>query len=548
MHEAPSMKTLFGSTGKTRLLLVCLLIVVTLAAYEPVRKYEFVDYDDDRYVTANPRIQEGLSWKNAAWALTATEVANWHPLTWLSHMADCQLYGLNPAGHHLTNLLLHLANVLLLFHALRRMTGAVRRSWLVAALFAAHPLNIESVAWIAERKNVLSTLFWLLTMWAYMLYARRPGWRRYLLVVGLFVLGLMSKPMLVTLPCVLLLLDYWPLGRLRGRSEDPSDQQSPDERTERPWRARLSSPHFRHTVFRLVLEKAPLFLLAAASSAITIKAQQMDGALDAKHLPLGARLANALVSYVGYIYKMIWPEQLAVLYPHPGDSIPGWRVIAAATALVCVTALAIRASRKFPYLPVGWLWYLGTLVPVIGLIQVGQQAMADRYAYIPLIGLFIIIAWGVADLTRRLPFGSCRLAGTTTTTAAAALLIVLTMATRWQLRHWQNSITLFERALEVTSDNEIAHNNLGAVLVRKGRLDEGLAHLREAVRLYPAYETARANIAITLTQKANIEAGDESRWQEAVELYRQALALNPDLAEARQGLDSMLEKMERKGQ
>jgi hypothetical protein len=280
MPETLSMKTLFDSVGKTRLLLACLLAGVTLAAYVPVRKYEFVDYDDDRYVTANPRIQQGLSWKNTAWALTATEVANWHPLTWLSHMADCQLYGLNPTGHHLTNLLLHLANVLLLFLVLQQMTGAVWRSWLVAALFAAHPLNIESVAWIAERKNVLSTLFWLLTMWAYLLYARRPGWLRYLLVAGLFVLGLMSKPMLVTLPCVLLLLDYWPLGRLRGRGE-------------------LSSPDFRRTVFRLALEKAPLFLLAAASSAITIKAQRMDGALNAKTLRLGARLSNALVSYVG---------------------------------------------------------------------------------------------------------------------------------------------------------------------------------------------------------------------------------------------------------
>jgi protein O-mannosyl-transferase len=533
------MKTLFDSVDKTRLLLLaCLLVGVTVAAYEPVRKYEFVDYDDDRYVTANPRVQQGLSWNNAAWALTATEVANWHPLTWLSHMTDCRLYGLNPAGHHLTNLLFHLANVVLLFLVLQQMTGAVWRSWLVAALFAAHPLNIESVAWIAERKNVLSTLFWLLTMWAYMLYARRPGWRRYLLVVGLFVLGLMSKPMLVTLPCVLLLLDYWPLGRLRGRSGGGDDHQRLDERDE----VALSSNDFRRTVFWLALEKVPLFLLAAASSAITIKAQRMDGALGAKQLPPGARLSNALVSYVGYIYKMIWPEQLAVLYPHPGEAIPGWHVIAAALVLACVTMLVIWWGRKFPYLAVGWLWYLGTLVPVIGLVQVGQQAMADRYAYIPLIGLFIIIAWGLADLTRRLPSRTYWL----TCGTLIALLIVLTLANRRQLRHWQNSITLFERALEVTDNNEIAENNLGAVLVRKGRLDEGLAHLYEAVRLYPDYGTARANIAVTLLQKANIAALDESRWQEAVELYRQALEWKPDLAEARAGLDLLQEKIDRK--
>ncbi|MGB7921656.1 MAG: tetratricopeptide repeat protein [Pyrinomonadaceae bacterium] len=508
------MKTLFDSVDKSRLLLASLLVVVTLAAYEPVRSYEFVDYDDDRYVTTNARIQQGLSWNNAAWALTATEVANWHPLTWLSHMMDCQLYGLNPAGHHLTNLLLHLANVIILFLLLQRMTGATWRSWLVAALFAAHPLNIESVAWIAERKNVLSTLFWLLTMWAYMLYARRPGWKPYLLVLGMFVMGLMSKPMLVTLPCVLLLLDYWPLERLT-----------------------------RHTVVRLLLEKAPLFLLAAASSAITIKAQRMDGALGARTLSLSARLSNALVSYVGYIVKMFWPDRLAVLYPHPGESIPGWRVMGAALALVCVTVLVLRVGRKFPYLPVGWLWYLGTLVPVIGLVQVGQQAMADRYAYVPLIGLFIIIAWGVEDLSRRLPSRRYWLAG-----AAVALLIALTFATRWQLRYWQNSITLFERALDVTANNEIAHNNLGAVLVRKGRLDEGLAHFYEAVRLYPEYGTARDNIAITLSQKADIIARDESRWQEAVEMYRQALEWNADRAEARRSLEALLEKIEKRGQ
>jgi tetratricopeptide (TPR) repeat protein len=350
--------------------------------------------------------------------------------------------------------------------------------------------------------------------------------------------------MLVTLPCVLLLLDYWPLGRLqRAKGEDRFRHQSLDEKDQEPWQVELRSPDFRRALFRLALEKLPLFLLAAASSAITIKAQRMDGALDATVLPLGARLANALVSYVGYIYSMVWPDRLAVLYPHPGESIPVWRVVAAALALVCVTALAIRWSRKFPYLVVGWLWYLGTLVPVIGLVQVGQQAMADRYAYIPLIGLFIIIAWGVDSLTRRLPSRSYWLAG-----VAAALLIALTMATRWQLTHWQNSITLFERALEVTDNNEIAHNNLGVVLVRKGRLDEGLAHLYEAVRINPDYGTARTNIAITLYQKGNIEAVDESRWPEAVNLYRQALELKPDYAEARQSLDALLEKIEKRRQ
>ncbi len=496
-----------------KLLTALLLLALTWAAYQSVRRYEFVDYDDDRYVTANPRIQQGLNWQNAVWAMTAMEVANWHPLTWLSHMTDCQLYALNPSGHHLTNLLLHLVNVLLLFHVLQLMTRALWPSALVAALFAVHPLNVESVAWIAERKNLLSTLFWLLAMWAYVLYARHKGWRRYLLVLVLFVLGLMSKPMLVTLPCVLLLLDYWPLGRLSGRRD----------------------------ALRLLLEKVPLFILSAASSFITVKAQRMDGALDAKVLPLGARISNALVSYLGYIYKMIWPTRLAVLYPHPGETLPRWHAVTAALILIGLTILIVRGSRKYPYLIVGWLWYLGTLVPVIGIVQVGGQAMADRYAYVPLIGLFIIIAWGTRDLTRALTHRSYWLAA-----AAALVLIALTMTTWRQLRYWQNSITLFEQAIRVTDDNAIAQNNLGAVLVRQGRLDEGLVHLNEAVRLNPSYGTAYDNIAVTLYQQGNIAGQDENRTQEAIDLYRRALELKPNLTEAQQKLDLLLEKMEKK--
>lgn len=503
----------FNFAGRKRLLVALLLLALTWAAYQRVRRYEFVDYDDDRYVTANARIQQGLNWKNVAWALTAMEVANWHPLTWVSHMTDCQLYALNPSGHHLTNLLLHLVNVLLLFHVLQLMTRALWPSALVAALFAVHPLNVESVAWIAERKNLLSTLFWLLTMWAYVLYARQEGWRRYLLVLGLFVLGLMSKPMLVTLPCVLLLLDYWPLGRLS-----------------------------RHAALRLLLEKAPLFILSAASSVITVKAQRMDGALDAKVLPFGARISNALVSYVAYIYKMIWPTRLAVLYPHPGETLPRWHVVIASLALIGLSILIVRGSRKYPYLIVGWLWYLGTLVPVIGIVQVGGQAMADRYAYVPLIGLFIIIAWGTRDLTRTLTGRGYLLA-----CAAALVLIALTMTTWRQLRYWQNSIALFEQALRVTDDNAIAQNNLGAVLVRKGRLDEGLAHLNEAVRLNPNYGTAYDNIAVTLYRQGSIAEQDENRTQEAIDLYRRALELKPNLTEAQEKLDLLLEKRRKGG-
>ncbi|HEX8651707.1 MAG TPA: tetratricopeptide repeat protein [Pyrinomonadaceae bacterium] len=525
------------------ILIALLLLVLTLAAYQSVRKYEFVAYDDDRYVTANTRIQEGLSWKNAAWALTSLEVANWHPLTWLSHMTDCQLYALHPSGHHLTNLLLHLFNVLLLYRVLQLMTRAVWPSAVVAALFAVHPLNVESVAWVAERKNLLSTLFWLLTMWAYVAYVRRKGWHRYLLVLGAFVLGLMSKPMLVTLPCVLLLLDYWPLGRFQGRAvEGRADHQSLAETSQPHAQAeRRLTGLSRRRALRLLLEKAPLFLLSAASSVITVKAQRMDGAFDAKVLPLGVRLSNALVSYLSYIYKMVWPTRLAVLYPHPGDKLPLWHALIASIVLISLTLLVIRARKKYPYLLTGWLWYLGTLVPVIGIVQVGGQSMADRYAYVPLIGLFIIIAWGTADLTRSLRFRIYWLA------AASALVLIALMMTTWrQLSHWQNSVTLFEQAIKMTDDNAIAHNNLGAVLVRNGRLDEGLAHLNEAVRIYPNYGTAYDNIAVTLYQQGNIMMRDESRWPEAIALYRRALELKPNLTEAQQSLDQLLEKIQEK--
>ena len=528
---------------RTKLLICFALLVLTLAAYQSVRRHEFVAYDDDRYITANARIQQGLTWNNVAWSLTTLEVANWHPLTWLSHMADCQLYGLNPSGHHLTNLLFHLINVVLLFYVLQLMTRAVWPSAVVAALLSVHPLNVESVAWVSERKNLLSTLFWLLTMWAYFRYVRRPGVRRYLLVLAAFILGLMSKPMLVTLPCVLLLLDYWPLERLsEGGGEAANGRQALNQEDEQTSQTDPRSKGLnRRVVFRLMLEKAPLFLMAVASSIITIKAQRMDGALNVRALSLGARLANALVSYVAYIHKMVWPARLAVLYPHPGATLPLWSVIVAALVLASITILVILGRKKYPYLVVGWLWYLGTLVPVIGIVQVGSQAMADRYAYVPLIGLFIIIAWGARDLARALHLRSYWLAA-----AAITILIALTLTTWRQLSYWQNSITLFEQALRVTDNNDIAQNNLGAVLVRKGRLDEGLAHLYEAVRLNPNYGTAYDNIAVTLYQQGSQIMQDENRTREAIDLFRRALELKPNFTEAQQNLDRLLEKTQPK--
>ncbi len=390
--EAPIMR---------REILICLfLVLATLTVYWQVGNYEFVNFDDDKYIIENFHVQKGLTRDSVIWAFTATHVSNWHPLTWLSHMLDFQLYGLNPSGHHLTNVFFHLVNTLLLFLVLKLMTGALWRSGLVAALFAVHPLHVESVVWVAERKDVLSTLFWMLTLWAYLGYTKRPGVKRYLVILLAFALGLMAKPMLVTLPFVLLLLDYWPLKRIElGQSAIglPAASQ-PSTIANKPGAQ----------AFRLLLEKTPMFVLAAVSSVVTFIVQKSGGAVGAlETYPFKIRMANALLSYVIYLKKMIWPQNLAVFYPHPGQSLPMWQAAGAGLLLVVVSIAVIRAGRRYPYLPVGWLWYVGTLVPVIGLVQVGDQAMADRYTYVSLIGLFIVVAWGVPDVARSWRYGKC---------------------------------------------------------------------------------------------------------------------------------------------
>ncbi|NIQ87873.1 MAG: hypothetical protein GWN93_01765, partial [Deltaproteobacteria bacterium] len=405
-------------------------------------------------------VHKGLTRESFIWAFTTTDEANWHPLTWLSHMVDCQLYGLNPAGHHLTNVLLHSASTVLLFLILLGMTGSRWRSALVAALFALHPLHVESVAWVAERKDVLSTLFWMLTLWAYLAYTKRPERKRYLLIIVAFTLGLMAKPMLVTLPFVLLLLDYWPLKRIElGQSASglPAANQ-PSTIAEKPGAQ----------AFRLLLEKTPLFVLTAASSVVTFVVQKSEGAVGALEVyPLKIRVANALVSYVSYIIKMIWPQNLAVFYPHPGQSLPMWQAVAAGILLVLISIAVIRAGRRQPYLPVGWLWYLGTLVPVIGLVQVGAQAMADRYTYVPLIGLFIMAAWGVPELMKKWHHRRVALV-----VSAALVLFALMTCARLQLRHWKNSIALLSHAHAVTAKSYLVHNNLGSALNELGKYDE----------------------------------------------------------------------------
>jgi Flp pilus assembly protein TadD len=496
---------------------ICLLLItVTLAVFWQVSNHEFVNFDDDDYVSENPHVQSVLSRQAIIWAFTATRAANWHPLTWLSHMIDCQLYGLNPSGHHLTNVLFHLVNTLLLFLLLNRITGASWRSGFVAALFAVHPLHVESVAWVAERKDVLSTLFWLLTMWAYIYYVEKPRLHRYLFTLLTFALGLMAKPMLVTLPVVLLLLDYWPLKRFEiGQSASglPATSQ-PSTITEKQGAQ----------AFRLLLEKTPLFVLAAVSSVVTFIVQKSGGAVGALEVyPIKIRVANALVSYVSYMVKMIWPQNLAAFYPHPGQSLPIWQAAAAGLLLLLISIAVIRAGRRQPYLAVGWLWYLGTLVPVIGLVQVGAQAMADRYTYVPLIGLFIMAAWGVPELLARYRFQRTVLA-----TLATILLVTLLLVSKRQVRHWQNSLTLFQHAVEVTADNYVAHDSLGNALAQQGMLDQAIVHYRESLRIKPNLVNAQNNLGVALLQQGEINR--------AMVQYYEALRLKPDSAETHNNL------------
>lgn len=464
-------------------LLICLfLILATLSVYWQVRDYAFVNFDDNAYIYENPYVRAGLTRESIAWAFTAAHSSNWHPLTWLSHILDVQLYGLNPGQHHLTNVLLHILNTLLLFFLLRRMTRALWPSCFVAALFALHPLHVESVAWVAERKDVLSTFFWILTLHYYVRYVERPGRTAYLTTILLFIMGLMSKPMVVTLPFVLLLLDYWPLRRFSiSDCRFPAEEQEKSKTCPRirPGIKNLSSAQTGDQKTKII-EKFPFFALSAASSVVTFLVQQSAGATASMDIyPFYVRLANALVSYITYIVKMVYPYQLAVFYPHPGMR-PWWEIAGASLLLISITVFVIRYAKSHPYLIVGWLWYMGTLVPVIGLVQVGLQAMADRYTYIPLIGLFIMMAWGVPDLAQKWRYGKL-----TMVTTAAVFVSLFTAASWLQTQHWTNSVTLFQHSLEITQGSYKVHANLGNALARQGRLKEALEHYSQALRILP---------------------------------------------------------------
>src|SRR5271166_6257611 len=480
--------------------LALLLIVATVVLYHPVKSYPFITYDDPQYVIRNYQIQSGLDWDMAQWALTTFYASNWHPLTWMSHALDFQLFRLNPSRHHDTNVLFHALNAALLFWVLWRATGSAGRSFMVAALFALHPVNVESVAWISERKNVLSMLFFLLALGAYRWYAVKPRADRYLTVAALYALGLMAKPQVITFPCVLLLWDYWPLQRMFSPAVG-ADKSAPG----RVVRAR--------SFLWLLMEKLPLFALSAADAVLTVKAQGSTGAINniINAYPFPIRLENAIVSYVRYMGKAVWPSNLAIYYPHPESWLNLWQVAGAAVLLLVITVLVI-AGRRWRYFLVGWFWFLGTLVPMIGLVQVGGQGMADRYAYLPLIGLFIMICWGVGDWFEQRHLATAWLAG-----PSLAALLVLTVAAHRQIGYWSDNVTLWSHAVQVTSGNWIAENNLGAALMDKGRMEDAIVHFRSAAAIYPYDPRSFLFIGYYEQQRGN--------HREAIEQYEKVITV-----------------------
>ncbi|MGD0232681.1 MAG: tetratricopeptide repeat protein [Syntrophorhabdales bacterium] len=500
------------------------MTIATLLAFWQVTRGDFINYDDTVYITENTHIHNGLTIDGILWAFTTGHATNWHPLTWISHMVDVDLFGLDPHGHHLMSLLFHIANTLLLFLVLHRMTKALWQSAFVAALFALHPLHVESVAWAAERKDVLSTFFWMLTMGAYCYYVERPSPRRYVPVLLFFALGLMAKPMLVTLPFVLLLLDYWPLGRLEQPANKPraaAQQKGKSGKKEIITKKETRTPAGRTyqwvSIGPLLREKIPLFLLVILSSMVTYGVQQKGGAVKSVEVfPLNARIENAFVSYAIYIEKMIWPHDLAIFYPYQGQWA-SWQVVGAVLFFLAVTMITLGAARRFRYLTVGWLWYAGTLVPVIGLVQVGNQAMADRYTYVPLIGLFIMAAWGIPELLGRWRYREKALIASSIVALSCCFVVTWT-----QVGYWRNEFTLFGRALKVTENNYVAYNNRGAAYEAHGDHGQAIADYDRAIGINPAYARACYN-------RGNAYAALGNQKQ-AIADYDRAIGINPAYA------------------
>ena len=492
---------------QTRWLISLLLAVSVFAVFWPALKGEFINYDDPAYVSSNIDVQHGFTLESVKWAFTTGHASNWHPLTWLSHTLDYSLYGDHPWGHHLTNLIFHATNAILLFLLLNAMTGAMWRSAVVAVLFALHPLRVESVAWISERKDVLSTFFFMLTLWTYLRYVQRKTLNpqlstiNYTLSLLFFTLGLLSKPMLVTLPCVLLLLDLWPLNRLKLFT--------------------------LHSSLSTVFEKIPFLLLALASSVITFLVQRKGGAVSAlDSLSISARFENAFVAYIRYLAKTFWPAKLSVLYPHPGHW-PMWQVIGAIIILLLITAAAVWRLRQQPYIFVGWFWFVGILIPAIGIIQVGIQSMADRYSYVPIIGVFIIAVWGLADILTPKPWGKKFLTG-----IAAVAVIICCILTPIQVSYWHDSESIFLHAVAVTDKNYLAYNNLGFFFSNKGKIKEAIEFYKESLKIEPNYEDALNNMGYALAALG--------QYQEAIPYYIKALTKNKKLTEAHNNLGNAL--------
>jgi len=480
-------------------LLAFALLLLSLLAYSPVFQNKFISYDDIQYITDNPALKAGITFTNIKWAFTTGYRSNWHPLTWLSHMLDYELYGLDPIGHHLTNLLFHMANTIFLFFIFQRMTSATWRSAFVAAVFALHPLHVESVAWAAQRKDVMCTLFAMLTILSYIYYCQAQRLLRYLLVVFSFALALMSKPMVVTLPFVMLLLDFWPLKRLLVLG-------TKKETTSISWKP--------------IVEKIPLLALTIASSIVTFFTQQHTGATKALgHLDMGMRLSNALISYIRYLFKIFWPKDLAIFYPYATSPWPIWQTIAAAILLAAISIFVCWCFRAHPYLFVGWFWYVGTLVPVIGLVQVGWQAMADRYTYIPLIGIAVATAWGLPNFWRFKyfpPKGWAVLTG--------AVVVTLLILTRMQVSLWKDTQTLFTHALKVTQNNWLAYDMVGIVLGKQRKVNQAIEYFEKSIQLYPGHWKTHNNLGVALAL--------QGRSSEAISSFHRALQLNPKNEEA----------------
>lgn len=481
--------------SKVALLIITLLIALT---YEGLFNSEFISYDDSAYIVDNPCIKDGLTMDGINWAFSSVKESNWHPLTWISHMLDVSLFGLDAGGHHAVNLIIHTVNTMLLSFVLSRLTGDFWKSLMVAALFGLHPLHVESVAWVSERKDVLSGLFFMLILLSYDLYVKRPSFARYSIVLIFFLLGLMSKPMLVTVPFVLLLLDFWPLRR---------------------WDIISFSPGHGKLVTFPIREKIPLFLLAAISSIVTLIAQKSGGAVvDYEESSLITNIFNAAVSYVKYIYLTFVPTGLSVFYPFPRH-IPVWKFVLSTTVLVAVSFVSFRKRKEFPFLAVGWFWFLGMMVPVIGIIRVGAQAMADRYTYLPSIGLFIFFVWGLSAILDRYSVKMQMRAG-----FSAVILAILCLITHRQVGYWHDTISLFTHAAEVSDDNSVALENLGSAYARRGEFDKAIDYLQDAVRVSSSYWVAYNNLGNVLSQVG--------RYDEAMRAYSRAIELKPDYAMA----------------